>query len=145
MRKTLFALALGCSLAGAVVSSLTAQQPAGYVVVVHPSNPVSALPAAEVAKLFMKQTSKWPNAWPVTPVDQPISSPVREVFSQRVLGRSARSVKSHWSQQIFSGRGVPPAERPTDAEVARFVLGNRGAVGYVAPAAATGLKVLQIK
>jgi ABC-type phosphate transport system substrate-binding protein len=145
MRNALLALGLGCLLATTFASSLIAQQPAGYVVVVHASNPVSSLPSAEVMRMFMKQTTKWPNGIAVMPVDQPISSPVREMFSKRVLGRSARSVKSHWSQQIFSGRGVPPAERENDAEVVRFVMSNRGAIGYVSSASAAGAKVLQVR
>lgn len=139
MKRLVFALIVSLG----VASDAWSAPP--HVVIVHPSNPVSSLGAADVTRMFLKQTTQWPNGTAVTPVDLPVSNSVRESFSQAVLGRSARSIKSYWSQQIFSGRGVPPPERATEDEVARFVLANRGAIGYVAPASVAGAKILEVR
>ena len=45
--------------------------------------------------------------------------------------RSVAAVKSYWQQMVFSGRGVPPPELDTEAQVVSFVLRNPGSVGYV--------------
>jgi ABC-type phosphate transport system substrate-binding protein len=131
-------------LLAALTSSLDAQQPA-FAVIVNPANPVNALPASGVSRMFLKESTEWPNGWPVAPVDQAPSSPVRVAFSEKVLGRSVRSIKSYWSQQIYSGRGVPPPERDSDAAVVQFVKANRGAIGYVTAANTGTAKVLQIR
>lgn len=144
MKKLILTLIVSFWIASSASSAPTAPT-AGYVVIVHPDNPAASVSAAEVSRMFLKQTPKWPNGWPVLPVDLSAASTVRELFSQRVLGRSARSVKSYWKQQIFSGRGVPPPERESDAEVVRFVLSNRGAIGYVAPASAGTSKILIVR
>ena len=144
MKRLVLALIVSLGVASGVSSAPPAAAPP-HVLIVHPGNPVSSLGAAQVNRMFLKQTTQWPNGWTVAPVDLPVGNSVRESFSQAVLGRSARSIKSHWSQQIFSGRGVPPPERATEGDVVRFVLGNRGAIGYVAPANAGGAKILQVK
>jgi ABC-type phosphate transport system substrate-binding protein len=144
MVKRLLPLILTLFIATSVSSAPTVPV-AGHVVIVHPSNPIASVSAAELSRMFLKQSTAWPNGWPVLPVDQLGTSAVRESFSQRVLGRSARSVKSHWKQQIFSGRGVPPPERANDGEVLRFVLSNRGAVGYVTAGAAGTAKIIQVR
>jgi len=54
-------------------------------------------------------------------------------------------VRSYWQQRIFSGRGVPPPEVDSDADVVRFVLKYRGSVGYVSGRAEIGkAKVLTV-
>jgi ABC-type phosphate transport system substrate-binding protein len=108
-----------------------AQNAAGFVVVVHRQNPVSSLTRSEVSRIFMTQTRRWGNGQGVQPVDLAGGSAVRAQFSQRIHGRSALSVTNFWRQQIFAGRGVPPPEQATDADVVRFVASHSGGIGYV--------------
>jgi hypothetical protein len=55
------------------------------------------------------------------------------------------SVYSYWQEIVFSGRGEPPPERASDAEVVAFVRANVNAFGYVSPTAAVaGVKVLTL-
>ena len=48
---------------------------------------------------------------------------------------------------IFTGRGFPPVEKSSDAEVAAFVAGNASAIGYVSSAATlpNGVKVVKVE
>jgi hypothetical protein len=48
-----------------------------------------------------------------------------------VHDRSATAIRAFWQQQIFSGRDIPPVEKPGDADVMRAVADNVGAIGYV--------------
>jgi ABC-type phosphate transport system substrate-binding protein len=120
---------------------LVAARPAqadGWKVIVHPSNPATSINKSRLSGLLLKTTTTWDNGNKVMPVDQKVTSGVRDSVSRAVHGRSARVIKNWWNQQIFAGKGVPPPELATDAKVLAYVLSNPGAVGYVDGAAATG-------
>ena len=68
-------------------------------------------------------------------VDLGPKSPVRAEFSMEVLGRDVPTMKNYWQQSLFSGRGVPPIEQPSEAQVVAFVAANPGAIGYVSSSA----------
>jgi ABC-type phosphate transport system substrate-binding protein len=117
----------------------------GFRVIVHPTNPVNALRPATISKLFLRKQTKWPNGQPVQPVDQVESSPVRRKFSQAIHGMDVPSVKSFWQEVVFSGRGEPPPERASDADVIVYVRVNPNAVGYIADSTtADGVKVITV-
>ncbi|NMO18867.1 hypothetical protein HPC49_20090 [Pyxidicoccus fallax] len=118
---------------------------AGYQVVVHPSNPVTSVKRSVLSQLFFKKSTKWESGQTAQPVDLAGDTPVRAAFSEDVLKRSLPAVRAWWQQRIFSGRDVPPPERPTEAEVLAFVRANPGAVGYVASGSApSGVKVVTV-
>lgn len=120
---------LACLLAlGDVLADDTAPE---FVIVVHPENPASSLSRDFLQDAFLKRKSEWPGGESLKPVDQASDSRVREKFSERVLQRSVAAVKSYWQQRIFSGRGVPPPEFPSDQAVIGYVLKHRGGIGYV--------------
>ena len=100
-------------------------------VIVNSANSTTELPGDVVTKLFLKQTTKFPNGTAAQPVDQAKGSSARAAFSKSVLGRGVAAVESYWQQQIFSGRGTPPRIMNGDAAVIAFVTANPGAIGYV--------------
>ena len=146
MKSLICALVLATTSGGAQLAS--ARQPdADFVVVVSASNPVTSVTRDQASKLFLKKVPSWDNGrGDVVPVDQPEGSPVREAFTKAVLHKSVAAVKSYWQQQIFSGRGVPPTERPSDGEVLNFVRTNANAIGYVSASApvGSGVKVVNV-
>jgi ABC-type phosphate transport system substrate-binding protein len=116
-----------------------------FKVVVNPENPVAELTTPQLSRLFLKKTIRWPEGRPVQPVE-PASAKLREQFARSVHEKSLSALKSYWNQLIFSGRDVPPLERPDDAGVMAYVRAEPGAIGYVSPGAdVAGLKVLLIK
>lgn len=120
-------------------------QPTGFQVVVHPSNPLTEVKRSQLAQLFFKKTTTWESGQPAHPVDLGEDSPVRAAFCDEVLKRSLPAVRAYWQQRIFSGRDVPPPEKPTDTDVLAFVRSNSGAVGYVSAGTSTqGVKVLVV-
>jgi len=125
-------IALFASAAGGAIAFAHDAPAAGYQVIVNAANPVTTLPSGEVAKLFLKKTVSWPAGGVVQPVDLREDSDVRREFSKEVLGKDVSTVKGYWQERIFTGRGVPPIEKSSEAEALAFVATNRDAIGYVA-------------
>jgi ABC-type phosphate transport system substrate-binding protein len=127
-------------------TSLRAQPEPAFRVIVNASSPLSALPKGDVARLFLKRTLSWKHGGKVVPVDLAEGSDVRATFSRSVLGKDVAAVKGYWQQLIFTGRGVPPVEKGSEAEVVSFVAGNPAAIGYVSAGTAldSRVKVLQV-
>jgi ABC-type phosphate transport system substrate-binding protein len=141
MRSLLYTIALLLCVGGSAGA-----QAAGFVVIVHPTNPVTELPREQLARMFTKKAKRWASGQPVMPVDLAESAKVRAAFTQAVHGKGVSAVKSYWEQQIFSGREVPPAEKGSEAEVLEVVRSTPGAVGYVsADRDLHGVKVLVVR
>jgi len=134
------------TLLGAVAAPALAAPAAGvaYKVVVNSANAAPPMSRDEVAKLFLKKVTSWATGQTVQPVDQAKDSAVRKAFSQAVLGKDVSAVESYWQQAIFSGRGVPPSEKSSDAEVLAFVRANPNAIGYVSGGADLGASVKEL-
>ncbi len=123
-----------------------ADQSPGFVVIVHPDNPLSSADRGFVADAFLKKATRWSDDSTINPVDAGPGSPVRRSFSQEVLKRSVAAVRSYWQQIVFSGHGVPPPELDSDEAIIMFVLKHRTAIGYVSERAnLNGAKVLRLQ
>jgi ABC-type phosphate transport system substrate-binding protein len=112
-----------------------------FVVIVNAANPVSSVPADQLASLFLKKVTQWKGGLPAAPVDLPPDSAVRESFSHQIHHKGTAAVKAYWQQMIFSGREVPPPEKASAREVVAFVSANRGGVGYVPVGTPLGAEV----
>ena len=60
----------------------------------------------------------------------------RDVLEKAGMSRIS-AVESYWQQQIFAGKEVPPAAKPSDEEVLAYVRSTPGAIGYVSAGAST--------
>ena len=109
-----------------------------FLVVVNRSNPVVSVTREELSAIYLKRKSDW------LPVDQYPAAPVRERFSRAVHGKSVGYVTRYWQRLIFSGRGIPPRQLPSDAAVLEFVKNNANAIGYIAGAPQDGVKVITV-
>jgi ABC-type phosphate transport system substrate-binding protein len=138
---------LSALIVGRFASPSPAEEPAGFKIVVNASNPAGALSREEVADLFLKKSTAWPDGRHALPVDQPTSADPRRAFSTEILRQNTNDVAAYWNRAIFSGRGTPPITKPTDAEVMAYLRANPNAVGYVAADAplVEGVKPLTIK
>ncbi len=119
-------------------------QGGSYKIVVNPSNSVTSLSREDVSRIFLKKSTKFPDGRSVSPVDLPVSSPVRESFSKNIHGKPASAVDAYWQQQIFSGRDIPPAQKSESAALS-FVRSNENGIAYVSAGADTaGLKIITV-
>lgn len=116
-----------------------------YKIIVHPDNPVTAVDRQFLRDAFLRKSSEWDGGETIRPIDLASRFRVRERFAQDVLRKTPSQLKSYWSQQIFSGKGVPPPEADSTDAVVAYVLSHRGAVAYLPldadPGAAKVIKV----
>jgi hypothetical protein len=118
----------------------------GYRIICNPANPLDAVDREFLEDAFLKKRTTWPGGGAMRPVDMIRESPVRRQFSAEVLRRSVDAVRSYWQQRIFAGRELPPPELDGDEAIVRYVLKERGSVGYVSDAAAlSGAKILSVR
>jgi ABC-type phosphate transport system substrate-binding protein len=117
----------------------------GFVVIVNAANSVSSVSRDELSRIFLKKTAAWENGSRALPADLAVSSRVRSRFSQEIHGKDTTAIKAYWQKMIFSGRGIPPVELTSSAEMLAFVAANRGAIGYVAEGTSLGENVKAVR
>ena len=128
-----------------MIGSLFSQSAMSYKVIVNKDNPVSQLTKDKVSKLLLKKMTKWENGEKVEPVDLKADSNIRKSLSKIVHGKSVSAIKAYWQKKIFSGKGIPPAEKKNDTNVIAYVKAKSGGIGYVSLNTNTnGVKVVKI-
>lgn len=111
---------------------------ADVVVIVNPKNPAANLSAEQVAALYLGNSSTFPDGGAAALADQPESAAVRGMFYEKATGRSAAQAKATWARLTFTGKGTPPKELKTDADVKAWVASDPKAIGYVDSSAVDG-------
>jgi ABC-type phosphate transport system substrate-binding protein len=104
---------------------------AQVAVIVGPKSTLAAMTQEQVASVFLGKTGQLPDGSVAKPADLPDSNPTRELFYGKSAGKSAAQVKAAWSRLTFSGKGTPPKELPSAAEVKAYVAGTPGGIGYI--------------
>lgn len=117
-----------CLIAGLLISSQGAF--AELVVIVNPSN-TNALEIKEIQRIFLGKDKKFSDGSESIPINQSQESPQRQSFDEEILGRSSSQVSAYWSKLVFTGKGIPPKEVASDAEVIELVKSNPSVIGYV--------------
>lgn len=122
--------------AALLVAGVAAQ--AQVAVVVNPKSAVASMTADQVASIFLGKSNALPNGNAAVAVDLPESAGARETFYTKATGKSSAQVKAAWSRLVFSGKGTPPKELGSSADVKKFVAGNPDAIGYIEKSAVDG-------
>jgi ABC-type phosphate transport system substrate-binding protein len=104
---------------------------AEVVVIVSAKNPVASLSAEQVAQIYLGRAGSFPGGGAATPLDIKEGVALRDEFYAKVTDKNPGQVKSYWSKQMFSGKGSPPRELASAAEVRRAVAADPGAIGYI--------------
>jgi ABC-type phosphate transport system substrate-binding protein len=122
MKTTLKVVSLAVSLAFAPVQ-------AGDIVVIGNSN-VPKMDAVTVQKIY---TGKFISVAGVnvTPVGVKPGAAARNRFLQEFLNQDEEKYTAYWTVRRYIGKGAPPAELTSTAEVINFVQSTPGAVGYI--------------
>jgi ABC-type phosphate transport system substrate-binding protein len=135
----LSSIALTIGLASTSIASGT-----HYKVIIHPANHDVRLARSFVRDAFLKKATEW-HGQTIRPIDLASMAATREQFTRDVIRKTPAQLKRYWNQQIFSGKGVPPPEAGTPAEVVAYVLANPGAIGYLPADADPGAaKVVEV-
>lgn len=116
----------------AVLACLTSQVAFAQVaVVVSVKSPVGTLTSDQVSGVYLGRNNSVPGGGSAVLVDLPESNPSREQFYTKATGKTGAQVKATWARLTFSGKGVPPKELATSADVKKFVAANPDAIGYI--------------
>lgn len=118
-KKAVLPLCLVSGFAGAEVA-----------VIVHPSNNAT-LDQAEITRLFTGRGATFSSGAKATPLNLADSVQARADFDSKVLGKSSSQMKAYWSKLVFTGKGTPPKELSSVAEVKAAVAADASAIGYV--------------
>ncbi|MGW8393096.1 hypothetical protein [Pseudoduganella sp. HUAS MS19] len=114
--KPLLAAAMMCAALPALAAEI--------VVVVNPKNPASRMFSEQAAQFFLGKSTLF------TPIEH-TEGPLRNEFSQKVLGKDSAQVKAQWSKLVFTGKGTAPKEYASSAEVKKAVAADVQAIGYI--------------
>lgn len=120
--KLITLLALLCCAAGA--------QAGDVVVIVNKAND-NAVDKALVAKIYIGESKVWSNGGTINALDLPEDNPARAAFDNDIVGKSPSSLKSLWTQNVFTGKAVPPKSAASDDDVKKAVAANKNAIGYI--------------
>lgn len=119
---------------------------AQVVVITSAKNPISKVTSDQLAQIFLGQVSTFYTGGRAEPLDLQPTSPLREDFYQKFLGKSQAQIKAYWSKQAFSGKGQPPRILPTSQELIKLVAENPKYIAYVEPGAVdASVKVLKVQ
>ncbi|WP_017879180.1 hypothetical protein [Janthinobacterium sp. CG3] len=124
--KTPSALALLLAL---LFSAPLAPACAATAIIVSARNTATRIVSDQAAQIFLGKSNQ------LTPIDLADNSATRSDFYQKIAGKDQDQVKAIWSKIVFTGRGFPPKEYNSPADVKKAVAADSGAIGYIDKAA----------
>jgi ABC-type phosphate transport system substrate-binding protein len=105
---------------------------AGIAVIVSPQESLEKLKLTpnSLKLIYLRKQLYWPNGKRIAPVNLDASSALRNQFSQTILGSLPKQQIDYWNGLYFNGV-QPPHSVSSDEAVIRFVMENKGAIGYI--------------
>jgi ABC-type phosphate transport system substrate-binding protein len=122
-------LLLGLGLAFGLLPLASLPSQAGSVVVIGHAS-LSRLEAATVEKIFTGKAIEVGGV-PVTAINASSGSSLRQRFLQSFLNQDEEKYTAYWTVRRYIGKGAPPREVASAAEVISFVQSTPGAIGYI--------------
>lgn len=98
---------------------------AELVIIVNPQNPATRMFPSQAAQFFLGGSVLF------IPVEQAENSAIRAEFYKKVLEKEPAQVQAIWSKIVFTGKGKPPKEMRSSAEVKKIVSESPNAIGYI--------------
>ncbi|MFB4204845.1 hypothetical protein KBTX_03016 [wastewater metagenome] len=119
--------------------AFAAPPPGGIEIAVIAADPPPRIDAdtRSLRDIFLKRRRFDADGLPLVPLNLPPDSPLREAFSEAVLGQSPRMLAQYWNERYFQGVSPPYVVRSQEAML-RFVAATPGALGYVMACHADG-------
>lgn len=110
---------------------------AELVVVVNSKSTVGSMNQEQIAQVFLGASNS------MKPIDQADGSPIRVEFYKKVADKEPSQVKAIWSKLVFTGKGKPPKEFASSADVKKAIEADPNAIGYIEKSAVdSSVKVL---
>ena len=105
-------------------------QAGDVVVIVNKAND-NSVDKTLVAKIYTGESKVWAGGGAINAIDLTDDNPGRASFANDFVGKSPGSLKSLWTQNVFTGKAVPPKAMASDEDVKKAVAANKGAIGYI--------------
>ena len=132
--STLFAICASCFCLPALADNI--------VVIINKENN-QQVTKEFITKVYLGKIGTWPDGSTVTAFDQAEENPIHDKFYTEILGKNPSLVKTIWTQNIFTGKRLPPKIANPDAEMIKLVSSNKNAIGYINAANVDGsIKVI---
>lgn len=84
----------------------------------------------DLSLIYWRKQLFWPKGLRIKPVNLRSDHPLRQQFSQTVLGSLPKKQIDYWNGQYFDGI-LPPYSVNSEEAVLRYVAQTNGAIGYV--------------
>jgi ABC-type phosphate transport system substrate-binding protein len=130
MKKRLSLCLCGVILAAASLSGADVQ------VIANPSVSVAELSSADVKEIFLGAKTSV-GGGDVEPVLAK-SGAAHDAFLKAYVGKSDQGLANHFKSLVFTGKGSMPKAFATDAEIVKYVVATKGAIGYISGSADAG-------
>lgn len=108
-----------------VLSTIAYPASAELVIVVNPQNQATRMTSAQASQFFLGGSVLF------TPLEQPSDAPIRAEFYKKVLEKEASQVQAVWARIVFTGKGKPPKEYKSSADIKKAISENVNAIGYI--------------
>ena len=89
-----------------------------------------AVATNELNLIYWRKQLYWPKGQRIKPVNLRPEHPLRQQFSQIILGSPPKKQIDYWNGQYFNGI-LPPYSVNSEEAVLRYVAQTSGAIGYV--------------
>ena len=84
----------------------------------------------DLSLIYWRKQLYWPKGQRIKPVNLRSEHPLRQQFSQTILGSLPKKQIDYWNGQYFNGI-LPPYSVNSEEAVLRYVAQTSGAIGYV--------------
>ena len=84
----------------------------------------------QLSLIYWRKQLYWPKGLRIKPVNLRSEHPLRQQFSQTILGSLPKTQIDYWNGQYFNGV-LPPYSVNSEEAVLRYVSQTNGAIGYV--------------
>lgn len=108
-----------------VLSATSLSAFAELVVVVNPKSTSGNMNQEQISQFFLGISTT------MRPLDQADGSAIRTEFYKKVADKEPSQVKAIWSKLVFTGKGKPPKEYSSSAEVKKAIEADPNAIGYI--------------
>jgi ABC-type phosphate transport system substrate-binding protein len=88
----------------------------------------------QLSLIYWRKQLYWPKGLRIKPVNLSTEHPLRQQFSQKILGGLPKTQIDYWNGQYFNGV-LPPYSVNSEEAVLRYVTQTNGAIGYVSACA----------
>ena len=106
-------------------------------VIVNPANSES-FDAKMIKRIYLGKIKALANGEKVSVLTLADDAPETEQFRESALNKSNSQFKSYWSKIAFTGKGTPPTEVASNAEMINAIKSDPSSIGFINSNAVTG-------